>query len=114
MSQSNPSPITFLPTYPLRVRLFELLLEHVLHVKELAADVDVGDLRADRVARNQAALEEQMRVALHQQVILERAGLALVGVADDVFRLRRVLDDELPLHAGREIRRRRGPSGPTP
>src|SRR5687768_17244668 len=45
-----------------------------------------------------------MRVALHQQVILERAGLALVGVADDVFWLRGVLDDELPFHARRDTR----------
>ena len=86
----------------LRVGLGELGLHHLLHVVELAADVDVGDLRADRPAADQAALEQQVRVALHQHVILERAGLALVGVAGDVLRQRRVLEDELPLHAGRE------------
>jgi len=42
-----------------------------------------------------------MRIALHQQVVLERARLALVGVADDVARFG-LLVDELPLHAGRE------------
>ena len=91
-----------LPEIAGRVRLLELGLEDLLHVVELAADVDVGDLRADRVAGNRAPFDQQMRVALHQHVILERAGLALVGVAADVFRLRRVLEHELPLHAGRE------------
>ena len=47
-------------------------------------------------------------------MILEGARLALVGVAADVLRLRRFLVDELPLHAGREIRRRRGRAVPTP
>ena len=42
-----------------------------------------------------------MRIALHQQVIFERARLALVGVADDVARFD-LLIDELPLHAGRK------------
>src|SRR5688500_14610305 len=37
-------------------------------------------------------------------MIFEGAGLALVRVTDDVFRLWCVLDDELPLHAGREPR----------
>ena len=60
-----------------------------LHVVELAADVDVGDLRADRAAADDAAFDQQVRVALHQHVILERARLALVGVAADVLRLRR-------------------------
>src|SRR6266545_1845804 len=35
-------------------------------------------------------------------MILEGARLALVGVTDDVLRLRRVLQHELPLHPGRE------------
>ena len=72
-----------------------------LHVEELAADVDVGDLRADRVAADRAPFDQQVRIALHQQMVLERARLALVGVADDVARLG-LLVDELPLHAGRE------------
>ena len=81
---------------------FDRPLEHLLHVIELAADVDVGDLCADGVAADRASLDDQMRVALHQHVILERARLALVGVAGDVLRLGRVLEDELPLESGRE------------
>ena len=45
-----------------------------------------------------------MRVALHEHVVLERARLAFVGIAGDVLRLGRVLEDELPLQAGRESR----------
>ena len=77
----------FLPRNPRAYASSIALLEDVLHVEELAADVDVGDLRADRVAADRAPLDEQMRIALHQQVILERARLALVGVAGDVARL---------------------------
>ena len=92
----------FLPQIAGLARFLDRVLEDVLHVEELAADVDVGGLRRDRVAADQAPLDQQVRVALHQQVILERARLALVGVADDVLRLRRFLVDELPLEAGRE------------
>src|SRR5690606_32859693 len=82
----------------------DLGLEPALHVVELAADVDVGDLRADRVTRDETALDEQVRVPLHEDVVLEGARLALVGVAADVLRLQRVLLHELPLHAGGEAR----------
>ena len=85
-----------------RVGFRDRLLEHVLHVEELAADIDVGDLGADGVAGNRAPLDQQVRVALHQQVILESPRLAFVGVAGDIARLLGLPVDELPLHAGRE------------
>ena len=94
--------VDVLAEVPGLIGLGDRALERLLHVEELAADVDVGDLRADRVAADRAPLDQQVRVALHQHVILERARLALVGVAGDVLRLRRVLEDELPLQAGRE------------
>src|SRR5690606_34033557 len=84
------------------IGLFDGRLERLLHMVELAADVDVRRLRADRVAADRAPLDQQVRVALHQHVILERSRLALVGVAADVLSLRRVLEDELPLEPGRE------------
>ena len=85
---------------PARIRLVDRVLEDVLHVQELAADVDVGDPGADGVAGDRAPFEQQVRIALHQHVVLERARLALVGVAADVLRLGRVLEDELPLQTG--------------
>src|SRR5262245_41641099 len=83
----------------LGVRLGELRFEDLLNVEELSANIDVGHFRADRPASNETSLEEEMRIALHQHVILERAGLALVGVARDVTRFA-LLVDELPLQAG--------------
>src|SRR5262245_9162241 len=85
----------------LRVGLRKFRLEDPLNVEELAADIDVGHLRADRPASDETSLEKEMRIALHQHVILERAGLALVGVARDVTRFG-LLVDELPLQAGRK------------
>src|SRR5262249_26362393 len=84
------------------VRFFDRALENVLDVKELAANVDVSDLRADGIAGNRAAFNEQVRIPVHDQVILEGARLTLVGVAGDVARLLRLAIDELPFHAGRE------------
>ena len=70
-------------------------------MQELAADIDVGDLRADGITPDRAAFEEQVRVALHQEMIFERPGLAFVGIAGDVARLDLPVD-ELPLHSGRK------------
>src|SRR5206468_10795785 len=85
-----------------RIGLFDRTLEDGLHVEELAADIDVGDLGADGVARDRASLEHEVRIPLHQQVIFERAWLAFVGVARDVLGVGRLLVDELPLHPGRK------------
>src|SRR4030095_8917806 len=45
---------------------------------------------------------EQVRHLLEEEAILERAGLALVGVADDVLRVARRVAHDLPLDAGGE------------
>src|SRR4029077_3587543 len=85
----------------LRVRLVDRLLEDVLRVEELAAYIDVGRLRPDGVAADEASFNQQVRVALDEQVILEGPRLALVGVAGDVARLD-LLFHQLPLPARRE------------
>src|SRR5712671_3790498 len=64
---------------------------------ELAADVDVGAARPDRVRADQRPLEELMRILLADQPVLERARLALVGVHAHVFLLVGRLGDEAPL-----------------
>ena len=104
----------FLPEEAARVRLVDRALEHVLHVEELAADVDVGDLRADGVAGDRAPFDQQVRVALHQQVILERARLALVGVAGDVLAASATSCRRTATSCRSGSRRRRGRAGPTP
>jgi hypothetical protein len=75
----------------------------VLRVQEFAPYIDVGDLRPDGVAADGATLDKQVRIALDEQVILERARLAFVGVARDIAGFD-LLVDELPLHARRETR----------
>ena len=46
--------------------------------------------------------EQAVRVALDDRAVHERAGVALVGVADQVLLVGRLLPGELPLLAGRE------------
>jgi hypothetical protein len=77
-------------------------LEHGGDVLELAADVDVADLRADGITRDRHALDDEVRVPLQQHVILEGAGLALVRVAAHVLRPARIFRHEPPLHARRK------------
>ena len=69
---------------------------------ELAADVDVARLGADRVRADRAALDEGVRRPAHDFAILERARLGFVGVAAEVVRLAVARLHERPLHARRE------------
>ena len=82
-------------------RLGERGVEHVGLVRVLAADEDERLVGADRVGADDHPLDEQMRVLLHQLAVLERAGLGLVGVADEVL-VHRPLGDEGHLLAHRE------------
>jgi len=56
-------------------------------VRVLAADVDEGLLGARRLRGDQDAFDDLVRPAFEQQPVLERTGLGLVGVADQVLRL---------------------------
>src|SRR5207249_11945768 len=60
----------------------------------LAADVDEDGPRLDRVRSDQAALDEKMRIAEHDLAVLERAGLRLVCVDDEVRRFGAAAVDE--------------------
>ena len=73
-------------------------------VQHLAAHVDERVAGPDRVAGDDGALDEHVRVGHHQRDVLARARLGLVGVDREVVRLAVVLGDEGPLHAGREAR----------
>ena len=83
-------------------RLRERVLEPRVRERVLRAHVDEAVLAAGRVRGDRHRLDERERVALHQDAVLERPRLRLVGVADEVVRLRRLLRDGLPLRAGRE------------
>ena len=92
------------PHIPGRARIVDGLLQRRKEVLELATNVDIGRVRLNGIAADQRAFHQQMGIALHQHVVLERTRLALVGIAHDVLGLRRLLVDELPLHARREAR----------
>src|SRR5205823_14481543 len=69
-----------------------------------AADVDVRRVTADRVGGDDDAFEELVRVLRDDEAILERAGLALVGVDREVDGLRRLLRQEAPFEPRRKPR----------
>src|SRR5437879_4775404 len=70
----------------------------------LAADVDEAQVRADGARGDEHALDEGVRIALHEIAVLEGAGLALVRVDHEIARRRRALGNEAPIHAGGEAR----------
>ena len=70
----------------------------------LGSDVDRGVVRADGERADRNALEHTERARLEQHPVHERAGVALVAVAHDVFRVAGRGADGLPLEPGREPR----------
>ena len=86
------------------VGLVERALDAAERQVELAADVDerVADLQ--RVRGDQHRLEQQVRRMLEDPAVLERAGLALVGVGAEVMGLPVVELDHRPLAADGECR----------
>ena len=71
-------------------------------VRVFDAQIDVSARRADGDTRDRHALDQAVRIALHQHAIGERARVALVGVAGDVALPRRLVEHGLPLDAGRK------------
>ena len=68
----------------------------------LRADVDVALVASCGATRNHHAFENCVGIALHDGLVHERAGVALVAVADDVLLALRHPADAFPLLAGRE------------
>ena len=68
----------------------------------LGAAVHVAFGGADRVGGDQHALDHAERVALEHGAVHEGAGIALVGVADEVLLAARLVVGDPPLAAGRE------------
>src|SRR5690606_18127117 len=86
------------------VSILEGAGEYLRRLEELSAAVDVDVLGANRVGADQASFDELVRIPADELPVLERAGLRLVRVADQVVGLAGVLRHEGPLHAGREAR----------
>ena len=79
----------------------------------LLAQIDDRVLGLDEAGRDRHALDEQMRPQLHDVAVLDRPGLALVGVDDDDARAR-VAGRPSPTCGRWGSRRRRSRPGPTP
>src|SRR5262245_20300042 len=58
----------------------------------------------ERVTRNRHPFDQQMRIALHQDAILERSRLAFVGIAQQVCRFTGGAWNKTPLHPSRKPR----------
>src|SRR2546423_6116650 len=86
---------------PRLARLDDGGLQRIVLGQVLAADVDEGQVAADRVAGDQDPFQYLMRALLDQVPVLETAGLALIGIADEVARVH-ALRQEAPFVAGRE------------
>ncbi len=65
-------------------------------------DEKIGGLGPDRIARQDDALDDQVRVDIHQHPVLKGAGLHFVGVGHHIARKAGIGRDETPLAAGGE------------
>ena len=71
-------------------RLGQRRVENFLLQRELAAQIDVTGVRADRAAGDQNPLDYPVRVIFELVAVGKRPRLALIGVAADIDRLLRV------------------------
>ncbi len=77
-------------------------VESPVRMRVLGAQVDVSLRRADGNTRDGHALDQCQGIPFHQHAVREGAGVALIRIAGDEFLLRRLIQDRLPLDAGRE------------
>ena len=85
-------------------RLLDGAVEAAHGERVLGAHVDDAFGCAHYVGADDHALEHRMRIAFDLVAVHVSAGVALVGVADDVFGVAFGLGEEIPLVAGEEAR----------
>src|SRR5256884_4588051 len=68
------------------------------------ADIEDAALSAGNQAGDDHAFDEKMRQIGHDEAVLDGAGLAFIGVADNVFHGIGLLANEIPFHAGGKSR----------
>ena len=97
MSNANAVAHHVLAQQAARPRRVDGVLEPLGGQRILAAHVDESLLAPGREGGDRHRLDEAERVAFHDDPILERARLGLVGVADQVVRPHRLVRDGVPL-----------------
>src|SRR5215212_6448060 len=88
-----------LPGIARGVSLADRLLQASHHVQHFATDVDERVIAANRIRRDDHALDQRVRAGQHQRNVLAGARLGFVGVDHQVLGLGVVLRDEAPFHA---------------
>ena len=91
-----------------RVALVDRRLQPIPAQRVFEAQIKVGRRRPGREAAEDDPFDHLMRIVFHQDAVIERARLALVGVDAHVDRAGMVLGQEGPLQPGRESPPRRG------
>src|SRR5690606_18655931 len=84
------------------LRLADRAPEPLFGQMQLVTNVDVGRVRPDAEAPDDAALDQRVRIQLHDGAIFEGTGLTFVGVDHQVVRLLRGFGHEAPLGAAIE------------
>ena len=96
ISKSNPVPKTLGPMNPFS-RACSMAIRSLLHGQMVPLpDVEIALRRADRIAADEQALDDGVRIALGERPV------HLAHVADDVFRVLFLAPADLPLLAGEE------------
>src|SRR5712692_4383081 len=70
---------------PLRPRGFYCMGQTISSQRIFSAYIDEALLGTDSQSSNRHALQNGKRIAFHQDAVFERAGLGLIGIADDVM-----------------------------
>ena len=86
----------------LRVGVLDGLLHDHRQVAILTADVDVSRMRTDGERGDHDTFNDRVRIMFENQAVFAGARLALVAVAEHIFRLGRLLRDKGPLHSRTE------------
>src|SRR6478735_7796765 len=74
----------------------------MVYIHQFPTDVDVRSISSERKSRDDHSFDHDMRIALHQVTVLKSAGLAFVGVANEVARHAFGLGDKAPFHSRRK------------
>ena len=87
---------------PIGFRLSHRDIEPLNGKRIFGTDIDIGLRRTNAIRRNRHTLKQTMRVAFNNRTIHERAGVALIGVADQILLIPFSISGEPPLLTGRE------------